>query len=58
MMLVSYLGFEYEGPGVAEMFTSFNDEEMTQIKDDLELLIFHKWSVNNGLIDEEGEVLD
>ena len=28
------------------MFSSFNDDEMKEIKDDLELLIFHKWTVN------------
>lgn len=43
--LVSYLGFEYEGPGVGEMFSSLSEDDMTEIKNDLELLIFHKWSV-------------
>jgi hypothetical protein len=44
---VSYLGFEYEGPGIGEMFASLGEDDMIEIKNDLELLIFHKWSLQN-----------
>lgn len=40
----SYIGFEYEGPAVAQMFSSFTDEQMQQVKDELEVLIFDKWA--------------
>jgi hypothetical protein len=41
--LVSYLGFEFEGPGIGEMFSQLSENDMIDIKDDLELMIFHKW---------------
>jgi hypothetical protein len=46
VVLVSYIGFEYEGEGVGEMFGSFSDKEMREIKDSLAVLIYHKWNQN------------
>ena len=41
--VISYLAFEYAGPGVGEMFSTFDDDEMKEVKDDLELLILERW---------------
>lgn len=45
MQLVTYLGFEYEGPGLGEMFSALSADDIKDLKEDLELLIYHKWSV-------------
>jgi hypothetical protein len=37
------------------MFSSFNDDQLQQIKDDLELLIFLMWQ---NIDDEKGEMFD
>lgn len=37
------------------MFSSFNEDEMKEIKDDLELMIFHKWAVNQDSKQDDAE---
>ena len=38
------------------MIQSFDDKTIDELKDDIELLIFHKWIVNQEQVDDEAKI--